>query len=1119
MQDHVGSDFNPIPSQSQQQLVTPLYSFDNTAYSFLLRLNGLNILLDCGISDNLDVVLIEPLIQYLNAGGTIDLILISSPSLCFGGALPLLCTILQQHSINPVVFIPMLTWRMLQVNLFDAFISVFNDGKVPPFSMIDINNVFNFVINVDIGERVPIPSSLNLLVTPRLCGRTVGSVSWEILLDESSLYIYAPSFNTAPETLLDPASFCGKELSEDHNEETQRDVQLFTTITPNPPSIFSREQNSQDPSSRNDEWAPLYTLFDGPGMKPLITNVESDDNPEAAFVDSVIDTLTNRGNVLIPVSPSGRVFQLILSLDRNRGPSSFTIAFIHPLAEYSSALLSYSTKYISTKLQEESRENSLPLGPNLRVLTSFEELHRYNPPYCIFCSFSSLFASSATTDYFLDFCSNQSNSIVFTEAAHLTELKKRVDEHFTVNTTKSDKLSVVYRGNKLVLLKGRAREDWDRQFRPEPQDEQETFGDSDDIQPNQKRKLEENEPDFMQDFEKQKRFDESELEAMADEQVEESVQQRDIAMFGEPMSLFRLNESETSPVFPFTKYPHTTHDSIGLVELNHISDGHTLITSLTPVSLPEMKQGDVAELDTTLAVDRFGVGIAATIGEEVSSRESHHRERLISSTYSHLSLLSPTSAEYASLLNDLDTIIPAIEGPLSSSFEKLPVRLTHRKVHPLRLSMFYSIIASGAAPTTFIEMEKTTIIQCRFVIAPFSGVEGKTGVESLMDELKPRHTVLFGDRGWGREEIEKDSLTHQILTEALSGFHACTTTPKQSAQIPSDSTQFSLSHIPASSASVTEFGEYRELSRLGMRWKMCGDNVPEDLETLEWLRAEEDEAGNERRNEDEERVVRRVASIADKHRYLVSSTRSFPTHILSSTRLLSQLFPSANTQITRPELLSKLFSSPFSPSSVISPVLLAPPSRSTTVILSDHLVNALPSSFSRDSSSTTHQPVRLARIRGWVNRLGGDPESPRYEMSAESEKRGVTRKRVIPSPIVDEFETPPPPQFDLSETTLGQIISDDQKVREELEKEDDDEVSLRTSAGNVFAWGTGITIIDIQRELRKKGLKVEHIQAGEIKIEGKVFVKKDATGLRIKGEAGKVMSIVRDVVRKGFYYI
>ncbi|RLN63180.1 hypothetical protein BBJ28_00009742 [Nothophytophthora sp. Chile5] len=158
---------------------TPLYGVHSAApcCAYLLEVDDVCILLDCGWTDEYDVELLRPLQRVVDR---IDLVLVSHLDLAHMGALPYAMGTL---GLNAPIYGTLPVHRMGQIALYDAFqAKTKHDSDFALFSLDDVDAVFEKFQQLKYSEKLTLTSSgEGIVITPHVAGHLIGGALWRIM--------------------------------------------------------------------------------------------------------------------------------------------------------------------------------------------------------------------------------------------------------------------------------------------------------------------------------------------------------------------------------------------------------------------------------------------------------------------------------------------------------------------------------------------------------------------------------------------------------------------------------------------------------------------------------------------------------------------------------------------------------------------------------------------------------------------------------------------------------------------------------------------------------------------------------------------------------------------------
>jgi len=351
---------------------------------YLLEIDELRILLDCGWNDSYDVNMLKPLAKI---APKINYVLISHPDMEHLGALPYAVSKLglaaKIISTTPVQ-------KMGCMTMYDAYQSRKNYEDFDLFNLDDVDEVFDNFITLKYNQKFTISENgIQLEITPHAAGHTLGGTIWRIKSETDDI-VYAVDYNHKKERHLDCTVL----------EKLNRPTLLITDSL--------NALNTQLPRRQRD--SKLY--------------------------ESIIACMEKGGNVLIPVDSAARILELLCVLDQHwtyyRHPyhlvmlsnvSRNTVDFARNLLEWSEAL----SKNFFT-----ARENTFKFE-KVTMCHSLDEVHALQGPKLVLSSMSSLLTGFAL-ELFIQWSNDSKNSVIFVDRSFPNTPARRLMENPKMGT-------------------------------------------------------------------------------------------------------------------------------------------------------------------------------------------------------------------------------------------------------------------------------------------------------------------------------------------------------------------------------------------------------------------------------------------------------------------------------------------------------------------------------------------------------------------------------------------------------------------------------------------------------------------------------------------------------------
>ncbi|KAL1512753.1 hypothetical protein ABEB36_002291 [Hypothenemus hampei] len=344
-------------------------AMDESPPSYLLQIDDVKILLDCGWDEKFNMEFIKEVKRHVHQ---IDAVLISYPDTVHLGALPYM---VGKLGLNCPIYSTIPVYKMGQMFMYDLYQSQYNMKSFMLFNLDDVDATFDKIIQLKYNQTVPLKGKgYGLTITPLPAGHMIGGTIWKIMKAGEEDIIYANSFNHKKERHLN-----GCEL-----EKLQR-PSLFIT------DAFNADYQQARRRARDEK---------------LMTNI--------------LQTLRNHGNVLIAVDTAGRVLELAHMLDqlwRNKesGLLTYSLALISNVAYNVVEFAKSQIEWMSDKLMrsfEGARNNPFQFK-HLNLCHSLQELNKVPSPKVVLASSADL-EMGFSRELFLQWSSNPNNSIIIT---------------------------------------------------------------------------------------------------------------------------------------------------------------------------------------------------------------------------------------------------------------------------------------------------------------------------------------------------------------------------------------------------------------------------------------------------------------------------------------------------------------------------------------------------------------------------------------------------------------------------------------------------------------------------------------------------------------------------------
>ncbi|OQS02113.1 cleavage and polyadenylation specificity factor subunit [Thraustotheca clavata] len=359
---------------------TPLYGVQSTEQSccYLLEVDDIGILLDCGWTDDFDVALLEPLAQVIDK---IDLVLVSHPDLAHMGALPYAVGTL---GLKAPVYATLPVYRMGEIVLYEAYQArTKDDASFKLFSLDDVDQVLETFIQLKYSQKLRLSGQgEGIYITPHAAGHLIGGSIWSIVKETDEI-IYAVDYNHRADHIL------GKTFL----ESISRPTLLITD---------SMHLNKEQPKMKDRD---------------------------ERLKDDVVNTLRRGGDALIPCDSAGRVLEVLHVLDQYwiKLKLKYPIALLSTMSYYvpqaAQAMLEWCSERISKNF-DIGKPNPFNFS-HVHVVHDLEELDKLSSPKVILATSPTL-AQGFAKDLFALMAPQPQNSIIFVTTPHPTSLSAQV---------------------------------------------------------------------------------------------------------------------------------------------------------------------------------------------------------------------------------------------------------------------------------------------------------------------------------------------------------------------------------------------------------------------------------------------------------------------------------------------------------------------------------------------------------------------------------------------------------------------------------------------------------------------------------------------------------------------
>lgn len=302
------------------------------------------------------------------------------------GALPYL---VGKLGLNCPIYATIPVYKMGQMFMYDLFMSHYNMYDFELFSLDDIDQAFEKIIQLKYNQSVSLKGKgYGITITPLAAGHMIGGTIWKIVKVGEEDIVYATDFNHKKERHLN-----GCEL-----EKMQRPSLLIT-------DAYNANYTQARRRARDEK---------------LMTNI--------------LQTLRNNGNVLVTVDTAGRVLELAHMLEqlwknKESGLLAYSLALLNNVCYNVVEFAKSQIEWMSDKLMksfEGARNNPFQFR-HLQLCHTLAELQKVPSPKVVLCSTTDM-ESGFSRELFVQWASNPNNSIIITSrSSHGTLARDLID--------------------------------------------------------------------------------------------------------------------------------------------------------------------------------------------------------------------------------------------------------------------------------------------------------------------------------------------------------------------------------------------------------------------------------------------------------------------------------------------------------------------------------------------------------------------------------------------------------------------------------------------------------------------------------------------------------------------
>ncbi|EFA82503.1 beta-lactamase domain-containing protein [Heterostelium album PN500] len=348
---------------------------------YLLEIDEFTILLDCGWNHSLDLSILEPLKAVANK---IDAILLSYPDIEHLGALPYAVSKL---GLTGTIYGTTPIFKMGQMFLYDLYSNHMAQEDFDRFDLDDVDLCFDKKrfkeLSFSQHYTLTTPSSATITITPYSAGHMIGGSVWKIT-KETDTIIYAIDFNHRKEGHLE--------------------------------GFFPVLQGQ-------DLLKPTHLITDARHARTPPTALKRIEKDKALY-STLLKTLREGGNVLLPVDTAGRSLELLQSIEshwaQQRLSGAYTVIFLNNVTYNVCEFAKSQLEFMSTAagLKFEQRNENIFAFKNIKLCHSIydlENLMGLSSNYVVLASGKDL-ESGYARELFIKWAADSKNLILMTDS-------------------------------------------------------------------------------------------------------------------------------------------------------------------------------------------------------------------------------------------------------------------------------------------------------------------------------------------------------------------------------------------------------------------------------------------------------------------------------------------------------------------------------------------------------------------------------------------------------------------------------------------------------------------------------------------------------------------------------
>ncbi|GMT08469.1 hypothetical protein PENTCL1PPCAC_30643, partial [Pristionchus entomophagus] len=335
---------------------------------YLLQVDEVYLLLDCGWDENFDLLYIEAVkkrVPYISA------VLLSYADTSHAGALPYLVA---KCGLNAPIYATGPTCKMGVMYAYDWLQSHKAVEDFSLFTFDDVDASFDRVQQLKYNQTVSLKGDSGVQIVPLPAGRIIGGAIWRISKGGDDEIVYAVDYN--------------------HKKERHLNGCVFDAIQ-RPHLLITDSFNAQ---------------YKQPGRKQR----------DEQLVTKLIRTLNDGGDCLVVIDTAGRVLEIAHMMDSLWGNkdsqlSPYNLVMLSHVASSVVRFASPQIEWMSDKVMrsfEMGRNNPFQFT-HVQLCHTHAEVSRIRSPKVVLCSDLSM-ESGFSRELFLEWCSDVKNTIILT---------------------------------------------------------------------------------------------------------------------------------------------------------------------------------------------------------------------------------------------------------------------------------------------------------------------------------------------------------------------------------------------------------------------------------------------------------------------------------------------------------------------------------------------------------------------------------------------------------------------------------------------------------------------------------------------------------------------------------